>query len=64
MVAASIGELARVLRPGGRVVVLVAAHQAEAVRHAAAKAGLTPESDAAVDRKGTAVRCLCGLRTG
>jgi hypothetical protein len=64
LVAASIGELARVLRPGGRMAVLLAAHQAEAVRGAAAEVELTPEVDAAIDRKGTEARCLSWLRAG
>lgn len=62
MVEASIGELARALRAGGRMAVLLAAHQAEAVRRAAAEAGLTPEVDAAIDRKGTEAWCLSWLR--
>jgi SAM-dependent methyltransferase len=64
LVAASIGEMARVLRPGGRMAVLLAAHQAEAVRRAAAALDLTPEVDAAIDRKGTEAHCLSWLRAG
>jgi hypothetical protein len=62
VVTAAIGEIGRVLKVGGRAAVLVASHQAGAVRRAAGDAGLSPELDTPVDRKGTDVCCLCWLR--
>jgi tRNA G10 N-methylase Trm11 len=62
LVTASIGEISRVLRPGGRVAVLVASHQADSVRRAAREAGLASELDSHIDRKGTDVHCLSWLR--
>jgi SAM-dependent methyltransferase len=61
-IIASIPELARVLRSGGRVALLLAASQAGAVREAAAHACLKSELDTAINRKGTGVSCLCWMR--
>ncbi|MBO0685628.1 MAG: methyltransferase domain-containing protein, partial [Candidatus Dormibacteraeota bacterium] len=58
LVAESLAELRRVLRPGGRISMLCAAWQAPALTLAAAELGLTTELDAPVDRKGLAVRVL------
>lgn len=60
-VLASIAEIARVLRPGGRAALVVASAQAIELRRAAADAGLTAELDCKVDRKGTDVSCLCWI---
>ena len=54
----AMGEAARVLRPGGRLVLLVASSQADALHRAGAEVGLEVDLDVAIDRKGTAVRCL------
>jgi SAM-dependent methyltransferase len=62
VVAESMREIGRVLRPGGRASALVATHQADAVRRAAEEAGLTIELSGRIDRKGTDVTCLCWLR--
>jgi hypothetical protein len=56
---AAVPEIARVLRPGGRASVLVGADQAEAVRSAGKRAGLTSELDTPIDRRGTPVVCIC-----
>jgi hypothetical protein len=61
-VTAAAGEMGRVLRAGGRAAVLIASHQADAVRRAADEAGLTLELEARIDRKGTDVSCLCWLK--
>jgi SAM-dependent methyltransferase len=58
-VVASIAEIARVLRPGARLSLLIATTQAQAVRRAAEAAGLRLELDERIDRKGTGVVCLC-----
>jgi hypothetical protein len=52
-VRASLGEMARVLRPGGRIAVLCAARQAGALREQATLLGLGPVHHAPIDRKGT-----------
>jgi len=62
-VTAAIAEIGRVLAVGGRAAVLVASHQADAVRRAAGEAGMALELDTPIDRKGTDVSCLCWLRT-
>ena len=54
----SLGELDRVLRPGRSIAMLVAAHQAEALRLRAAGLRLVPFFDAPIDRKGTDVVLL------
>lgn len=59
---AAVPEMARVIRPGGRVALLAASEQADALRGAGDRAGLTVELDTAIDRKGTAVSCLCWRR--
>jgi hypothetical protein len=61
-IVASIAEAARVVRRGGRIAYLVASQQAVAIRAAAERAGLTLELEVPIDRKGTAVTCLCWLR--
>ena len=61
-VTASIGEAARLIRRGARIAYLVDSTQAESVRKAAESAGLTPELDTRIDRKGTEVVCLCWIR--
>jgi SAM-dependent methyltransferase len=58
-VAASIAEMARVLRRGGRVSLLISAGQAAPVRRAAVAAGLRLELEDHIDRKGASVVCLC-----
>lgn len=60
-VVASIAEIARVIRPGGRAALLLASAQAGDVQRAAVKAGLTLELNSHVDRKGTEVSCLCWM---
>jgi hypothetical protein len=50
--------LARVLRPGGRMALLVTPDQATLARRAAAAAGLLPGLDSPVDRKGLDVVAL------
>ncbi len=61
-IAASVAEIARVLRTGGRAALLVALDQAEVVRDAGKRAGLATELDTAIDRKGTEVACFCWVR--
>ena len=61
-VVASLAEIARVMRPGARVAMLIASEQAAAVRQAATCAGLRLELEVPIDRKGTPVSCLCWLR--
>ncbi|HEY6419535.1 MAG TPA: hypothetical protein VIX59_11065, partial [Candidatus Binataceae bacterium] len=61
-IVASIAEAARAVRRGGRIAFLVASEQAAVVRDAADRAGLTLELDVSIDRKGTAVTCLCWRR--
>jgi methyltransferase family protein len=61
-IIASIHEVARVLRRGGRAAFLVASEQAAALRGAGDGAGLRLELEAPIDRKGTAVTCLCWVR--
>jgi SAM-dependent methyltransferase len=62
-VTAAVGEICRVLKVGGRAAVLVASHQAGAVRLAAGDAGMALQLDSRIDRRGTDVSCLCWLRT-
>lgn len=57
-VVQAVFEMARVLRPGGRLALLLAAEQVEAVREAGGRAGLSPELDVPINRKGTSVACL------
>ena len=61
LVAAAMTEVARVLRPGGRAALLVAAAQAAAVAAAGERAGLAPGLRAPIDRRGTPVACLTFL---
>ena len=61
-VLASIDEFFRVLRPGGRLAMLVAAAQRAAMGRRAADLGFVLELDAAIDRKGTAVAALVWRR--
>ena len=58
-VIASIGELSRVLRPGGRASMLVSRQQASAIREAALTWRLDLELDVPIDRKGLEVQCVC-----
>jgi predicted methyltransferase len=62
LLKASIREAARVARLGARIAFLVASKQADDARKTGRLAGLTLEFEAAVDRKGTAVSCLCWIR--
>ncbi len=57
VVAASLGELARVTRPGGRICVFCSREQAPAVV-AAARAPLTPRGRFSINRKGTDCEAL------
>lgn len=49
----SLAEMARVLKPGGRLALLCAAWQAAGLREAGAQPGLRPILDCIIDRKGT-----------
>jgi SAM-dependent methyltransferase len=51
-------ELHRVLKVGGRLAVLCAAWQADALRQQGVVSGLTPYLDSPIDRKGVAVVAL------
>jgi hypothetical protein len=64
IVVAAVAQAARVLRPGGRLAMLVATAQAAAVREAAGASGLAVDVDVAIDRKGTDVTCLRMVRRG
>jgi SAM-dependent methyltransferase len=59
---ASIGEVARVIRDGGRVAYLVASEQTSAARRAGERAGLTLELAVPINRKGLELTCLCWSR--
>jgi len=61
-IVASISEMARVTRDGGRIAYLIASEQTTAVRSAGARAGLTLELAASINRKGLEVTCLCWSR--
>src|ERR1700683_192383 len=61
-IVASVAEVARVIRDGGRIAYLVASQQTNAVRAAGDRAGLTLELAAPIDRKGLQVTCLCWSR--
>jgi len=52
-VLGALAEMARVLRPGGRIALLCADSQAGALRAQAASRGLTAFHEAPIDRKGT-----------
>jgi hypothetical protein len=52
-VLGALGELARVLRPGGRIALLCAQRQGDALRAKAASLRLRALHDAPIDRKGT-----------
>jgi SAM-dependent methyltransferase len=62
VVAEAVAELARALRPGGRLALLVTPDQAVLARGAALTAGLAPGLDAPVDRKGLEVVALTWSR--
>ena len=62
VVAEAVAELARALRPGGRLALLVTPDQAVLARRAALAAGLAPGLDAPVDRKGLDVVALTWSR--
>jgi hypothetical protein len=57
-VLASVGEMARVLRRGGRASLLVAADQLEDLIEAGRACGFEIDLATSIDRKGTAVACL------
>ncbi len=61
-IIASISEVARVIRRGGRIAFLVASKQTAVVRSAGERAGLTLELEAAINRKGVEVTCICWRR--
>ena len=63
LVATSVAEIARVLRPGGRAAMLAGAAQADTVRKAGELAGLAEEFDTPINRKGTDVHCFCWRRS-
>lgn len=52
-VVTALGEMARVLRPGGRIALLLADRQVGALRTRSASFGLRAFHDAPIDRKGT-----------
>lgn len=58
LVTTALCEMARVLTPGGRLALLCAAHQAEALRHQSQRLGLQTFLDTPLDRKGTACAVL------
>ena len=58
IVIGAVEEASRVLRPRGRMSMLVSADQASVVRTAAQRSGFTIDIDIDVSRKGTAVTCL------
>jgi tRNA (guanine10-N2)-dimethyltransferase len=64
MIVASIGELARVIRRGGRIALLIASRHEATIRGAGDRAGLSLELASSIDRKGTEVTCLCWVRQG
>jgi hypothetical protein len=57
-VLATIPEMARVLRPNGRLALLVSSHQVEAICSVAQDSRLSLKLSVPIDRKGTAVHCL------
>ena len=59
---ASIAEMCRVLRPGGRGALLVAADQAQQVRCMLALLEVALELDERINRRGTPVHCFCWKR--
>jgi hypothetical protein len=59
---ASIHEIARVLRPGGRAAFLLASEQAAEVRQAGTDTGLVLEIESPVNRKGVSATCQCWSR--
>ena len=61
-VAASIREMARVLRPGGRAALLVQSGQVDLLNEVAQQVGLRAELNEPINRKGTSVSCLCWAR--
>jgi tRNA G10 N-methylase Trm11 len=62
VVVASIAEMARVIRSGKRIALLVASDQTPLIRKAAQAAELSIELDTPIERKGTSVSCLCWKR--
>jgi SAM-dependent methyltransferase len=63
-VAAAVRESARLLQPGGRLVLLVPSAHAEALLVAGSSVGFDVDLDLAIDRKGLSVRCLRLLAPG
>lgn len=61
-VSASIGEMARVLRPGGRASLLVAAEQLQDLTETGRAHGFGINIASSIDRKGTHVACLVMTR--
>ncbi|HZO91936.1 MAG TPA: methyltransferase domain-containing protein [Chthonomonadaceae bacterium] len=53
-VRAALGEMTRILAPGGRLAIYCAAHQAPGLREAGRALGLVPFLDQPINRKGTA----------
>ncbi len=61
-VVASLGEMARVVTPGGRISLLAASHQAPGLRAKGEDLGLPLLQDLPIDRKGTACQLLVWQR--
>jgi hypothetical protein len=57
-VQSSVGQAAAVLRPGGRIAMLIASTQVEQVRRSALETGLLVDLELPIDRRGLAVTCL------
>jgi SAM-dependent methyltransferase len=58
LVTDAVRAIARVLKPGGRLVLLVASTHADALLAAGSNARLEVDLDLAIDRRGLSVRCL------
>lgn len=64
LVAASLGEIARVLAPGGKAVVFGADRHADLVKLRAAALGLSAVFESPIDRKGTACKVFVWQKAG